>query len=83
MAKRQGPRACLQTTDNRQTRPIELAGVHVNINEIARVSGLDVGGISRVLAGKANPTQKYLQKIADALDMPIGDLIAAIADRAA
>jgi quercetin dioxygenase-like cupin family protein/DNA-binding XRE family transcriptional regulator len=43
--------------------------------ELAKVAGISVGLLSQIERGMGNPSFKTLQKIADALDLRIGDLV--------
>lgn len=75
---RRGPTQCIQETPNRKTRPVQLGGRYINLHDIARDYDLDVSYVSKVIAGKANPTRSFLTKLAVALGMSIGDLMWAL-----
>lgn len=47
------------------------------LQELASTAGISVGLLSQIERGKGNPSFKTMQKIADALDLRIGDLVEA------
>lgn len=47
------------------------------LSELASAAGIAAGSLSQIERGKGNPSFKTLQKIANALDLRIGDLVEA------
>ena len=45
------------------------------LNELASAAGISVGLLSQIERGMGNPSYKTLQKIADAMELRIGDLV--------
>lgn len=47
----------------------------LSINRLADFSGLGRGRVSEILAGKSSPTLRTLGRLAEALDVPVRDLM--------
>lgn len=47
------------------------------VQQLAKKAGIAAGSLSQIERGKGNPSFRTLQKIADALDLRIGDLVEA------
>jgi len=52
----------------------ERAGRYT-VQQLAAMAGISIGLLSQIERGQGNPSFKTLQKIADALDLRIGDLV--------
>ena len=48
----------------------------LGVRELARMSGLDAGGITRLEQGKTSPQPETLKSLGAALDVPFADLFA-------
>lgn len=47
---------------------------NANRSELARITGISLSGVSRILSGKRNPTSHNLAMIAEALNLEMGEL---------
>jgi transcriptional regulator with XRE-family HTH domain len=47
----------------------------LSVNRLADFSGLGRGRVSEILAGKTSPTLRTIGKLADALEVPVRDLL--------
>ena len=47
----------------------------LSLNLLADFSGLGRGSMSKILSGRGNPTLRSLKRIADALEVPVQDLL--------
>lgn len=48
---------------------------HLSINRLADFSGMGRGRVSEILSGKTSPTLRTLGKLADALEVPVRELL--------
>lgn len=47
----------------------------LSVNRLADFSGLGRGRVSEILAGKSSPTLRTMGRIADALEVPVRELL--------
>jgi transcriptional regulator with XRE-family HTH domain len=73
------PTQCLAPEITPQT--VYLAGVPINLAQISREHGLDHSYLSRIFAGKQNPSIKTSRRIAAALGMHVGEFIEALVEK--
>lgn len=74
--------SCIE--DHPTPKTVQLGGVYVNLRQLARMTGVDNGYLSRMLLGKRDPLRMGLglaMQIAGALGISIDDLIQALYDR--
>lgn len=76
-----GPRAYLEEQHTAQS--IRLAGRYINLKHMAAEEGFDHSYLSRIMSGERTPSVAYYKRIADALLMPLDELMEAIAERKA
>jgi transcriptional regulator with XRE-family HTH domain len=71
------PKRCIQKRPSKQT--IRFAGEYISLSQLARETTVDVSTLSRVLAGKRNPSLDVAKKMAPALGMTIDDFLHSLA----
>jgi transcriptional regulator with XRE-family HTH domain len=54
---------------------VYLAGVAINVSEIARLKNMDQAYVSRIVSGKQQPSLKAARAISEALGMTIDQLL--------
>lgn len=74
-----GPRAYLE--DHPTAYSVRLGGRYINLQRLANEENFNHSYLSRIVSGDRTPSLPYYQRLADALQMELQDLIDAIADR--
>jgi Helix-turn-helix len=57
---------------------VYFAGEYISVIMVAMFSGISKAFISKVFSGKKNPTLAYCIRLADALDMDLGEFVKAL-----
>lgn len=74
---------CVQSNPTSQRQYVSFGGSYINLSEIARSINRHHSYVSMILSGKRQPGLRVARDIAEALEIGVDDLVAAIDDRKA